>query len=308
MIDAVAVAHRSPERDGGGKPPAERHADTGVAPDRKHRVRQALQRRTEMNIAGEHDMRRAQPRRRRDDALANAGRIDADDRRVLENPSARPPRQRGQSVDIAAPIDLKRLRIIDAVKVAIGLKLIAHALDLPALGLDREIIVQHLQPAQQAVAGIDIGDFERALAEIYARNLLLGREGANELHPLLRQRPQFARRLEADTLDHVRDRKAKSGQHGAELMARGVPADVAAFENGNARAAPRRLQRDRQAGKPGADDADVDIQIEGKPALTQAFGIRSAGGACGDLDHVVFLRSLCLLVTLSRARACRLIV
>jgi len=32
--------------------------------------------RAEMNVAGKHDVRRAQPRRRRDDALANARRIE----------------------------------------------------------------------------------------------------------------------------------------------------------------------------------------------------------------------------------------
>ena len=35
---------------------------------------------------------------------------------------------------------------------------------------------------------------------------------------------------------------------------------MAAFEHGDAGAKPRRLQRDRQAGKPRADHADVDIQ------------------------------------------------
>lgn len=41
-----------------------------------------------------------------------------------------------------------------------------------------------------------------------------------------------------------------------------VPADMPAFEHGNAGAEARGLQRHREAGKPGPDHANVDIQIE----------------------------------------------
>ena len=119
------------KRDDLGKPLAERRGHAGIAPDRQQRFRQPPQRRAEMDVAGEHDMRGAQPRRRRDDALADAGRIDADDRRILEDPRARPPRQRGKAVDIFAAVDLERLGIIDAVEIAVGLEL-ARARDRSA--------------------------------------------------------------------------------------------------------------------------------------------------------------------------------
>ncbi len=121
MVDAVAVGHRSLKGHGLGQPLAERLGHRGIAPDRQQRFRQPPQRRAEMDVAGEHDMRRAQPRRRRDDPLANAGRIDADDRRVLENARAGAPRQRGKAVEIFAAVDLKRLRIIDAVEIMLVL-------------------------------------------------------------------------------------------------------------------------------------------------------------------------------------------
>ena len=168
---------------------AERRGDAGIAPDRQQRVRQPPQRRAEMDVAGEHDVRGAQPRRRRDDALADAGGIDADDRRILEDPRAGPPRQRGQAMDIFAAVDLERLGIIDAVEIAVGLELAAHALDLPALDLGLEILAQHLQPADELVADIDIGDFERALAHGDAGHRLFGGGGADKLGALLRQRP-----------------------------------------------------------------------------------------------------------------------
>jgi hypothetical protein len=37
---------------------------------------------------------------------------------------------------------------------------------------------------------------------------------------------------------------------------------VPSFEDGDAGAKPRRLQRNGEAGKPGADHADIDVQIE----------------------------------------------
>src|ERR1700738_104032 len=171
-ITAMAVRHRSPTRYRPGKALAERRGYRGVAPNRQQRFRQPPQRRAQMDIAGEHDVGRAQPRRRRDDALANPRRIDADDRRVLENPRTRPSRQRGKAVDVFAAVDLKRLGIINAVEIIIGLELIAHAIDLPALHFCFEILAEHLQPADQLIADIDIGDLKRPLAQRNARNQL----------------------------------------------------------------------------------------------------------------------------------------
>ena len=198
MIDAVAVHHRSPKRNGFGEPLAERFGDGAVAPDRQQRFRQPLQRRAEMDVAGEHDMRGAQPRRRRDDALANAGRIDADDRRILKDAHPCPPRQRRQAVDIFAAVDLKRPGIMDAVKITPGSELIAHAIDLPAFHLGFKILTERLQPADQRLTDVDIADFQRAFAQGDAGHCLFGRGGANVIGALLRQRPEFLRIFQSD--------------------------------------------------------------------------------------------------------------
>jgi len=97
-------------------------------------------------------MRCAQPRRRRHDALANAGRIDADDRRILEDPRARPSRQIRKAVEISAAVDLKCPGIIHAMEIALGPELGADAVDLPAFHLGLEILAEHLQPADQLIA------------------------------------------------------------------------------------------------------------------------------------------------------------
>ena len=72
------------------------------------------------------------------------------------------------------------------------------------------------------------------------------------------------------------------------------------LEHGNAGAETGRFEGDRKAGEPGADDANVGIQIERKPlAVTdRRRGVRSGGRAGGRLVHIVFLRIDRALVTL----------
>ena len=140
MIDAVGVGHRALECDDVVQVRAERRGQRGVAPDRQQRLRQPPQRRAEMDIAGEHDVGGAQTRRRCHDAFANPRGIDADDRRVLEDARPCSPCEHGQTVDIFAAVDLECLGIIHAVKIVIGPKLAAHAINLPAFHLGLKIL------------------------------------------------------------------------------------------------------------------------------------------------------------------------
>ena len=110
-----------------------------------------------MDVSGEHDVGSAQSRRRGNDALANPGWIDADDRGVLEDPRPRPPRQRGQPMHVFATIDLKRLWIIHAVEITVGLDLGPHAIHLPTLDLGLKILAKHLQAGDHLIADVDVG-------------------------------------------------------------------------------------------------------------------------------------------------------
>src|SRR5260370_13590941 len=94
------------------------------------------------------------------------------DRRTSKKPDSQPPRQRVKAVDVFAAVDLKRLGIINAVEITIGLELGAHAIDLPALHLGFEILAEHLQPADQLIADVDVGDLQCPLAQRNARNQL----------------------------------------------------------------------------------------------------------------------------------------
>ncbi len=201
MIDTVGIGHRSLEYYCLREALAERRGHGRIAPDRQQRFRQSPQRGAQMDVPGKHDMGGAQTRRRRDDALANPRRIDTDDRGVLKNPRARPSRQRRQAVNVSAAVDLKRVGIIDTMKITIRLELGAHAVDLPSLHVSLKILAEHLQPADQLIADIDIGDLQRPLADCNARNQVLRCIGPNQFGSLLRQRPEFAGILEADARD-----------------------------------------------------------------------------------------------------------
>src|SRR6266481_3046152 len=298
MIDTVGIGHRSLECYCLREALAERRGHGRIAPDRQQRFRQSPQRGAQMDVPSKYDMGGAQTRRRRDDALANPGRIDADDRGVLKNPRPRPSRQRRQAVDVSAAVDLKRVGIIDTMKITIRLELGAHAVDLPSLHVSLKILAEHLQPADQLIADIDIGNLQRPLADRNARNQVLRRIGPNQFGSLLRQRPEFAGILEADARDQLADRQRVTRHHSSELMARCVPADVPTLENGDAGTKPRGLQRHRQPGNPRPDHGDINIQIERKArAVRHRCGILSVGCAGEALAHIVFLRTDLVFVT-----------
>src|SRR3954447_16322017 len=158
-----------------------------------------------MHIRGEHDVRSAQPRRRRDDPLSNSRRINVDHGGVFENPRSGPPRQGGQTVHIFPTVNLKRLRIIDAMEITIGLDLLAHAIDLPSLHFRIEVLAERLQTPDQSIAYVDVGQFERPVAPVNSGNQLFGRMRPDEFGALLRQGPDFARVFKTDTRDQVSD-------------------------------------------------------------------------------------------------------
>ncbi len=129
-----------------GKPLAERLGHRRVAPDRQQRARQPRKQRAEMHVARQHDGIGAHPRRRRDDALAHARRIDADHRRLFEDAHARLLGQQGKAARIVQRVQMEGFRIMHRVEIAVRLQRLAHALDLPALDVGAETL-------RRAVAG-----------------------------------------------------------------------------------------------------------------------------------------------------------
>src|SRR5258708_13170998 len=108
-------------------------------------------------------------------------------------------------------------------KITIRLELGTHAVELPSLHVSLKILAEHLQPADQLIADIDIGNLQRPLADRNARNQVLRRIGPNQFGSLLRQRPEFAGILEADARDQIAARQRVTRHHSSELMAPAVP-------------------------------------------------------------------------------------
>ena len=127
-------------------------------------------------------------------------------------------------------------------------------------------------------------------------------DGRKYIHGLAEQaRRAGARIFEPDPLDQLADRKTVARHDGTQLIAGRVPADVAALEHGDAGAKPRGLQRHSEAGKPGPDHANIDIEVERKPRTKRCVLDRAAGATCESFRHGVFLRTAAALVTLSGA-------
>ena len=201
---------------------------------------------------------------RRGDALAHAFGIDRERRRVLEDARARRFRRLRQPERIVERMDVKRARQMQGVEIVIGLEHLAHALGRPALDLGAEFLAVELHIRQDLIAVVDLGDLEPAGDRRDTGHAGLGDRGAHVSQPHLRQLPQRLGVLQADAADHPLHRLRKAGQHEAVVAAGRVAGDAAGLQHRDRPAAPRELARRGQPGKAGADDADVDVEIEGQ--------------------------------------------
>ena len=227
----------------------------------------------------------AQPRARRDDTFAHAGRIDRQRRRAFENARAVAFRRRRERQRVIERMDGDRLEIIDGVIVALAVQHRAHALGRPAFDLAAEIVEEPHQ-AQEFVAIVDLGHVEPAGLRIDAGDALFLDGVADVIEPGLGQRPQRLRALEADAADQLFGVGGKARQHEAGIAAGRARRQPARFQQHDRPAGPRQFARRRQPGKAAADHADIDVEIDvqrrpprrvhhggGVPALAIGCGI-----------------------------------
>ena len=214
-----------------------------------------------MDVAREHDAAGADPAVGRVDALAHAGGIDRERRRVLEHEDAGPLDRIGERQRIGERIDLECVRIVDRAEVTIGAQHVADLFERPRLGLDAEFLSEQPRPPERRFAIVELGDLEPAAALNDAVEAELGDGVGDAANALLGQRPQRARRRQADALDDLLDRRGIARHDEAAVAARRVPGDARAFEQRDRPAAPHDLARHREAGKAAADDADVDVDL-----------------------------------------------
>src|SRR5450631_2700302 len=82
------------------------------------------------------------------------------------------------------------------------------------------------------------------------------------IEALFRQSPELLGVIEPDALDHAVDILLKARQHEAGIAPGCGPRHLVGLQYRHRPAAPRHLARHGQARQPGADHADVDIEIE----------------------------------------------
>ena len=128
---------------------------------------------------------------------------------------------------------------------------------------------------QDLVAVVDLGNLEPAGDRRHSRHARLGDGVAHIAQPHLGERPQRLGVVEAHPADDPVHRFGEARQHEAVVAPGGVPGDATGFQHRHRPAAPRDLARGREPGEAGADDADVDVEIEGQ---RPARGGRHHGG------------------------------
>ena len=122
-----------------------------------------------------------------------------------------------------------------------------------------------VRPRRAGGRRFDLGHGEPARHRIDARHRRFLDRSADVFEALLRQRPHLLGGVETDAFDHVLDVFGEAGQHEAGVAAGRGAGDAAAFQHSHRPAALGDLARDGQSGEPGADDADIDVEVEIQP-------------------------------------------
>src|ERR1044071_2822470 len=107
-----------------------------------------------MNIAGEHNVGGTQSPRRRIDPLAHTGSVDRDSGRILEYPYACKLGSVRKPERIVERMNVKCGRVMDAVKIVVGVQRLAHTLDRPAFDHGAEILPEQADLRQVLVGGL----------------------------------------------------------------------------------------------------------------------------------------------------------
>ena len=274
VVSEIGVAHRPAECHCGLEPAADRLGGHHISPDRQQRARDARHQLAEMDIAGEHHVIRTQPSAGRGDALANAGGVDRQRRRLLEDARARRLRRGRKTERVVQRMDVERLRRVHRVEIVVALEHVAHALDRPAFDLAAELLADQTDGGEVVVGVIRFRDLEPALLDrIDAGHIGVADRGAHVVEAGLRERPQRLGVVEPDPLDHRLHVASEARQHEAGVAAGRVPGDRVRLDHHHRPAAARHFARGGQPGEAGADHADIDVDIAGHR------------GALGRADH-----------------------
>ena len=218
---------------------------------------------------------------RRRDALAHAGRIDRERRRVLEDARAVLLGIGREAERVIERMDVERCREMQRLKIVRAAQHFAHLLGRPGFHVGAKIDAQHRGMLDQGPLVVDAAHREPALARLRMRHI--GRGTAHVLDTLLGQRPQLLRARQPNPVDDRVDPLGKSRRDESAVAPRRTGGDALRFQHRDRPAAPRQLARSREARKPGADHAGIDVEIvvERPPLRRRDHGRRIPGRAVG---------------------------
>ncbi len=141
---------------------------------------------------------------------------------------------------------------------------LAHLVGRPRLDLGVELDAQHRDVLDQRRLIVGAAHREASVARLTPGIAVSAMARAHVFDARFGQRPQFLGARQPDALDDRVDPLGKSRRHEPAIAARRAARDPIRLQHRDRPAAPRDLARDRQPGKPGADDADIDIEIVGE--------------------------------------------
>ena len=230
----------------------------------RHELRQ-------MHVAGEHHMRRADARMAGDDALAHARRIDLQHRRILEDARAGGFGRGGKTERVIERMQAEAARIMQPMKIARRMQRLAHPVGRPRLDRRAEFaghaaLLHAPSRGCRRFSTRAASRFRTSAAPGMSRAALrtYSAPASERAHSALAwSRPTRSISASAPT--------RKSRQHDAGVAAGSAPGDALRLQHDDRPAEPRDLARGGQAGQSRADDADVDVELDGEPRRGPGF-------------------------------------
>ena len=179
-------------------------------------------------------------------ALAHAGGIDRRRLRALENARAVFLGVRRKPERVVERMDVKALGVMHALEILRAAQHLAHLIGRPRLDVRAEIDAQHRDMLDRAGLVVGAAHGELAVARIDALHPGFGDRAANVFDARVRQRPQFLRARQPDTIHDRIDAFGKARRHEAGIAPRRAARNAVGLQHRDRPAAPRDLARDRQ--------------------------------------------------------------
>src|SRR5262249_54761361 len=215
----------------------------------------------EVNVAGEHDVIRAHASGRRRDALADPGGVDLPRAGLFDNLRARLFRCRRQAEGIVQRMTMESAREVETLEVGRAMASPSPLLGRPRFDLGAERVRDQLGLRQPPLLAVEPLHREPAVDRAHTGHRGLADGAADVVDAARGEDPQFPGALQPDPLDDALDALGKAGTAKTGVPPGRFPGAAPPPQDRHGPATPGELTRDGEAGKPAADDADIDVEV-----------------------------------------------